>query len=172
MSLELAGQWTDTVEEICNLHQGILCQARTSLSNAIRIGELLTLSKGGLKHGEWLPWVEKNLPFTIMTVSRYVRIYEMRDDPRLNNVLNLSDAYSKALISSGNDNGNGNGAAQLHESNFYSRSIRLTQSLMGEINHELKDHPLETWGRDKWISVAAATEPVAELHQRIKALLV
>lgn len=170
MSLELA-QWADTVEEIRNLHQGILCQARTSLSNAIRIGELLTLSKGGLKHGEWLPWVEKNLPFSNMTVSRYVRIYEMRDDPRLNNVLNLSDAYSKALISSGNDNGNGNGVAQLHESNFYSRSIRLTQSLMGEINHELKDHPLETWGRDKWISVAAATEPVAELHQRIKALL-
>ncbi len=169
MSLELAGQWAPTVEEITNLHSEIAPIFLTAFEKAVRIGEILTQVRGALKHGEWLPWVSDHLPFSHRTAWDYLSAFERQDviRPKLEAASNLN---WRTLVSS---NGNGeHNPAQLHESNFYSRSIRLTQSLMGEINHELKDHPLETWGRDKWISVAAATEPVAELHQRIKALLV
>ncbi len=167
MSLELAGQWTETVEEIRNLHSEMDALARKTVHSAARIGEILLHVKGALHHGEWLPWLLEFAPFSYKTAERYMWIFENK--AKLDTLSNLSEAYQLRLQSNGNGEHN---PAQLHESNFYSRSIRLTQSLMGEINHELKDHPLETWGRDKWISVAAATEPVAELHQRIKALLV
>jgi hypothetical protein len=47
----------EPVAEIRWLHAEILAAARTSLDKAIRIGELLTGIKSGLKHGEWLPWI-------------------------------------------------------------------------------------------------------------------
>ncbi len=168
MSLELA-QWADTVEEIRNLHDQNCQSVRTSIVNGIRIGEILTQVKGALKHGEFLPWVESHAPFRQRMAAYYISAFERKDEilSKLATVAN----FGYRLLDGNNGNGD-HPTPQLHESNFYSRSIRLTQSLMGEINHELKDHPLETWGRDKWISVAAATEPVAELHQRIKALLV
>lgn len=39
----------------------------------IDCGCLLRQIKRGLKHGDWLPWVEKAFPFTPRTAQRYMR---------------------------------------------------------------------------------------------------
>ncbi len=158
--------WTKTVRDLHFLNTELNGLAVKSVGLAARIGEILIHVKGAVKHGEWLPWLAEFAPFSRQSADNYIWIFENKD--KLLNVGNLSEAYRLKLQSNGDGD---HKPQQLHESNFYFHSIKLTQRLMGDINHELKDHPLETWGRDKWVSLAAATEPLAELHQRLKALL-
>ena len=158
----------EIVQEIARLHQQILGHARNSLNDAIRIGEILTQVKSVLRHGEWLNWLKSSVPFSERTAQNYMACYVRRDAFKSANVADLTRAYGLILSSNGSRSDQ---PQRLRESNFYSKSIRLAQALMGDINHELKDHPLQTWRKDQLVSMAAATEPIAELHQRIKALL-
>lgn len=157
-------QWAATVEEIHSLNTELNGLAYKTVAIAARIGEILVHVRGALHRGKWLPWLEEFAPFSRQSSDNYIWIFE--NQAKLLNVGNLSEAYRLKLEERNGKNGN-----QLHESNFYTHSIRLTQRLMGDVNHEIKDHPIESWGRDKWISLAAATEPVAELHQRLKSLI-
>ncbi len=158
--------WTETVRDLHFLNTELNGLAVKSVGLAARIGEILVHVKGAVKHGEWLPWLEEFAPFSRQSADNYIWIFENIE--KLLNVSNLSEAYKLKLQSNGAGD---HKPQQLHESNFYFHSIKLTQRLMGDINHEIKDHPLETWGRDKWVSLAAATEPLAELHERLKTLI-
>lgn len=79
------------VQEIVTLHNEIAGHLKMSLEKAIRIGELLIEQKTSLKHGEWLPWIEANLPFSRQTADNYRRCYENKD--KLLSVGNLIEAY-------------------------------------------------------------------------------
>ncbi len=159
--------WKDTVDEILSLNSQLNGLAQKTVAIASRIGELLTHVRGAVKHGQWLPWIDQNAPFSRKSADNYIWVFENRD--KLVNVANLSEAYHLRLQS---NNGDGDHKPQqLHESNFYFHSIRATQRLMGEINHEIKDHPVDSWERDKCQSLAAALEPLAELYQRLKAMI-
>ena len=61
--------------EINRLHAEILAAARTSIPNAIRIGELLSEEKRRAGHGNWLHWIKANLEFNERTARNYIRIY-------------------------------------------------------------------------------------------------
>lgn len=61
--------------EISALHEKLVRSARTSLEDAMRIGELLCDVKETLDHGQWLPWV-KGLPFSRQTADNYRRVFE------------------------------------------------------------------------------------------------
>jgi hypothetical protein len=78
------------LEEIRQLHEDLLT---TTLDKAIRIGELLTEQKASLKHGEWLPWIEENLPFDRATAANYMRLFDRREELKCKTVLHLTDAY-------------------------------------------------------------------------------
>ncbi len=158
--------WAATVEEIHSLHSELIGLVGKTIENAARMGQILLHVKGAVKHGEWLPWLEEFAPFSRQSADNYIWIFENKN--KLLNVSNLSEAYRLKLQSNGAVD---HKPQQLHESNFYFHSIKLTQRLMGDINHELKDHPIETWERDKCQSLAAALEPAAELYQRLKALI-
>ncbi len=158
--------WKDTVDEILSLNSQLNGLAQKTVAIASRIGELLTHVRGAVKHGEWLPWLEQHAPFSRQSADRYIWIFENRE--KLLNVGNLSEAYQLKLQSNGDGD---HKPQQLHESNFESHSIRLTQKLMGDFNHEIKDHPIETWERNRLINMAAATAPIAELHQRLRSLI-
>jgi hypothetical protein len=82
-----------TADEIRTLHNEIIASARTTLDKAIRIGELLTAQKDSLKHGEWLPWVKQNLPFSEDTAGRYMGVYRKRDRIPQRAEFQLTDAY-------------------------------------------------------------------------------
>lgn len=81
---------TDTRTQIIDLHNGIAASLRRSVGDAIEAGRLLSIEKERVGHGNWLPYVE-GLPFTVMTATRYMGLNEHQS--KLNNVLNLSDAY-------------------------------------------------------------------------------
>ncbi len=63
-----------------------------TLDKAIRIGELLQEQKAGLKHGEWLPWVKENLPFSERLARDYMRFYNKREELKTAKIADLDDA--------------------------------------------------------------------------------
>jgi hypothetical protein len=158
--------WAATVQEVHLLHDELNGLAVKSVGLAARIGEILVHVKGAVKHGEWLPWLDEFAPFSRSSAERYIWIFENKS--KFVRLTNLSEAYQLKLQSNGDGE---HKPQQLHESNFYFHSIKLTQRLMGDINHEIKDHPLETWQGDKIQSLAAALEPAALLYDKLKSML-
>jgi hypothetical protein len=49
-----------------------------AVAAAMEIGKLLLEQKEQIGHGEWIPWVEKNLRFGVREVQRYCRIWNQR----------------------------------------------------------------------------------------------
>jgi hypothetical protein len=92
---------TASMKEIKKLHGAIIHAAKTSLDSAIRIGGLLTAIKDKLEHGQWIPWIEKNLPFSERAAQNYLRCFHEKD--RLKNAtdadLPLSVSGALALLS-------------------------------------------------------------------------
>ena len=42
------------------------------------VGGKLKAAKAALQHGEWLPWVAKNLPFSAASAKRSIQLFELR----------------------------------------------------------------------------------------------
>jgi|TARA_B100000959_G_C14885315_1_gene584334 hypothetical protein len=80
-------------KEIIELHKRIEVYLNKSLKDAIRIGELLTLKKSELKHGEYGEWIVDNLPFTDRTARNYVKLYSNRKLLKTETVSDLKGAY-------------------------------------------------------------------------------
>jgi hypothetical protein len=83
------------IREINALHGELCVLARTTLSKAIRIGELLTQTKAALLHGEWVGWLKENVAFDVRTAQRYMGVYQQRDQFKNDSVSHLIDAYDK-----------------------------------------------------------------------------
>jgi len=63
-------------EEIRREHEACERDAESAVEHAIRAGKLLTEAKAQVQHGQWLPWLGKNFPFTQQTANGYMRIFE------------------------------------------------------------------------------------------------
>lgn len=62
--------------QISAVHNAALAAATSATEHAIKCGELLMEAKAGLEHGRWLPWVQKNCPFSERTAQAYMRLAE------------------------------------------------------------------------------------------------
>jgi len=78
-------------QEIRKLHQEIKELLQDSLEKAFRIGEILAEYKRDLKHGEFIGWVNENLPFGDRQARNYMRLYLNRDE--------LREAAKRQLVS-------------------------------------------------------------------------
>ena len=85
-------------DEINRLHIANIKDMGNSLVRAIRIGELLTKQKASLAHGDWLPWIEGNVPFDRTQASRYMKVYSRRDELNVESAQHLTGAV-KSLCS-------------------------------------------------------------------------
>jgi hypothetical protein len=81
-------------DEINALDQKLTAMARTSVNLAIRIGMLLSQQKKSLPHGHWLKWLQANVTLSIRRVDRYLMIYDNREQLKMANVSNLTEAYA------------------------------------------------------------------------------
>ncbi|MBN1819786.1 MAG: DUF3102 domain-containing protein [Prolixibacteraceae bacterium] len=68
------------ITEIKQLHAEIEASLKTSLEKAVRVGKLLCRVKDKLKHGEFMPWIKDNLPFTDRTARNYINLFENREN--------------------------------------------------------------------------------------------
>jgi hypothetical protein len=62
---------------------------------------LLVEVRESLPHGEWLPWLQANVPFTDRTARNYIRLHDQRDRLKLETVSDMTGAYR--LLSAGSD---------------------------------------------------------------------
>jgi hypothetical protein len=87
-------------KELPKLEDELSALGKTVLQKALQYGELLTIAKGLLKHGEWLPWLKGHVRFSQTAVWHYMKLWERRDDPELvklfgtNNLMDVTEAYA------------------------------------------------------------------------------
>lgn len=82
-----------SITKLFNEFKEISCKyVKISLKKICAIGELLIEQKEELKHGEFGPWVDKNLPFTHRTANRYMEIYKNWGEANLENVDTMGEA--------------------------------------------------------------------------------
>ena len=81
------------IEEIIKLHYEICDSLKLTIDKAIQIGRLLIEQKKKLKHGNFLPWIKNNLPFSDRTARNYMKIFENKEKLKMESVSNLNDAY-------------------------------------------------------------------------------
>src|SRR4051794_4825406 len=64
------------VAEIRRLHGEIENAARKTLTQAIRVGELLDKLKKSAGHGKWQEFIKEHLPFSMRTAQNYLAVYK------------------------------------------------------------------------------------------------
>lgn len=70
----------EAVEEILTLHTEIVGLMESSLQKATRIGELLLEIKTQVPHGEFIPWINENLPFGDRIARKHMRLFDNREE--------------------------------------------------------------------------------------------
>lgn len=81
------------IQKITELHEEIKTLMINSLEKAFTIGQLLEEQKKELPHGEFIPWIEKNLPFGDRTARNYITVYKNKDILKRKAVSDLNNAY-------------------------------------------------------------------------------
>ena len=81
------------VARIDALHGEILGAVRMTIDKVIEVGGLLAEQKADLRHGEWLLWAEKHLPFDVRTAQNYMKAHRRRDELKNESVSHLTEAY-------------------------------------------------------------------------------
>jgi hypothetical protein len=81
------------IDEIRLLHEQFVALSTEGIKKAFRIGELLTEQKALLQHGEWIPWIEQNMPFNRVTAANYMRLFRNKAALNVQGVVHLAEAY-------------------------------------------------------------------------------
>lgn len=76
-------------EALLDLNQSL----KMSVGKAIHVGELLTKQKEYVGHGNWLPWLERNVDISVSTAEKYMGLSAYRDKIALST--NLQEAYNQ-----------------------------------------------------------------------------
>jgi hypothetical protein len=83
-------------ERINLLHKSILLMQINTFEYGVLIGKELSEQKAELPHGQFIKWIETNIPsISRMTANRYLRVYENQDFLRekLGDSLEINRAY-------------------------------------------------------------------------------
>ena len=81
------------IQEINTLHSNIEGKLKSTVQDAIKLGELLTNVKQELPHGTFLNWINDNCNFSQPTSHRYMTLFEYKR--KLFSVNNLPEAYKQ-----------------------------------------------------------------------------
>ena len=87
----------EAIREITEGYKEFIKNSLLAFKNAVRIGRALSDIKDNKPHGQFIPWVKKNVPFiSERTARRYLGIYKKQDYLRekLGETLELKKAYA------------------------------------------------------------------------------
>lgn len=77
-SIHTTSDMMNRATKINQLHRHVYDGWRTTLRDAIEIGELLTAQKAECNHGAWIAWIGANLNFDRTMAARYMRCFRNR----------------------------------------------------------------------------------------------
>ncbi len=81
------------IQKITEYHEEIKNLIINSLEKAFAIGLLLLEQKKDMIHGEFIPWIEKNLSFGERTARNYMMVYKKREMLNRKAITDLNTAY-------------------------------------------------------------------------------
>lgn len=81
------------IQQINTLHSNIEGKLRSTVQDAIKLGELLTNVKKELPHGAFLNWIKVNCNFTDRTSENYMKLYNYKS--KIEILSNLPEAYKQ-----------------------------------------------------------------------------
>jgi Protein of unknown function (DUF3102) len=64
----------DLAARIRAYHEATVAALKSSVENAIKAGDLLIEAKAQLKHGQWLPWLDKHCAISQRTAQLYMKL--------------------------------------------------------------------------------------------------
>lgn len=79
-ALTRSNSLADLAARINAAHEAAAAALKSSVTHAMQAGELLLEAKEKVDHGEWLPWLKANFPFSDRTARLYMQIYRRRED--------------------------------------------------------------------------------------------
>jgi hypothetical protein len=96
---ESAALATPAIARIRTLADELEAMGTTVLMKAVEVGNLLSEAKAALPHGQWIPWLEKNVNFNARTAQRWMKVAEEHAAGRLkyDSVSYLSEAYQLSV---------------------------------------------------------------------------
>jgi phage N-6-adenine-methyltransferase len=130
-------QLQSVTAEIAQLHAEILGVARTSIEKAIRVGELLHICRRKIADGDWLLWLEMNVPFSQKTAWRYMWCFEHREEIESQLVTLTSMSAVFQLLSDGkHDSGGAHVSNNSGDSEWFTPTeyVEAARKVMGQIN--------------------------------------
>mgnify|MGYP004453506325 FL=1 len=81
------------IQQINTLHSNIEGKLKSTVQDAIKLGELLTNVKKELPHGAFLNWIQDNCNFRKSSAENYMKLYNYKSKIPL--VGNLPEAYKQ-----------------------------------------------------------------------------
>ncbi len=87
--------FNDNTEIIIQLYKDVQLALRTTLEQAIAIGQLLIEQKEVVPSGEFGIWIDKTLPFTHRTGTRYMQLYYYRKTLAKEGIVTITKAYHR-----------------------------------------------------------------------------
>jgi hypothetical protein len=74
----------EEADQVKEIHHQLVVFGKTMVERMLEAGEILTRVKQGLPRGAWMPWVETHIAeLSHRTINRYMRTYQRRNDPLL-----------------------------------------------------------------------------------------
>ncbi|MCW7460136.1 DUF3102 domain-containing protein [Leptospira bandrabouensis] len=153
-----------SVKRIIELHESIIGGIRNVLQNAMTLGEELSKIKENLGHGNWLPWLEENVPFSERSARNYINIYKNRDLLNRQPVADLKSAI-KFLSDSPHDEKEIN-PKEIQDPKLLYKKFKSGDRLSSKDRNILK----EFLGNEKQRVLEAAKKKVSEIDEDISAL--
>jgi hypothetical protein len=157
--------------EICEVVQKALDaeeQAKAAIRYLIHTkvlaGVRLAAKRDQLEHGQWLGWVENNLPISDQTARNWIKLAHfarIRGD-ELENASNMRQAYQLAGLLPESEGSGGNSASKGE-----SYLAHLTRSA-AQISAEIARTPIDEWPSHKLQSLKERIKPLIELYAQLE----
>mgnify|MGYP003108840636 CR=1 FL=1 len=81
------------IQQINTLHSNIEGKLKSTVQDAIKLGELLTNVKQELPHGTFLNWINDNCNFSDRSARNYILLYSYKS--KMETISNLPEAYKQ-----------------------------------------------------------------------------
>lgn len=160
----LTNKSDQAVIRIIELHESIIGGMRNVLQNAMTLGEELSIIKDNLGHGNWLPWLEENVPFSERSARNYINIFKNRELLNRQPVADLRSAIK--FLSEGSNSEKEINPKEQPDPKLLYKKFRSGDRLNTKEKSTLK----EFLGKEKLRILEVAKKKVTELDEDIASL--
>jgi DNA modification methylase len=135
--IESGGNDRVVVDKITSLHDKYQNSFSRTLEIGVEIGSLLCTKRKELKHGQWLPWAKKNLPFSDRTARNYIQIFQHADRLKLETASNIYGALSNLKDMDNRDRTGSREETKQYRKGFADQNLQYNNPPVGQYENQI-----------------------------------